>query len=367
MPREGKAYAIWALTPQGACLGQRMHQALLQADLFVSRAAEHHYQEARPFSRLKPILTEEFRHYRGHIFIMSTGIVVRLLAPLIADKLNDPAVLVVDESGQHVISLLAGHIGGANQLAQLVAGLIGGVPVITTATDVNELPAIDVLATKAQLTIENPQTIKTVHMAVLKSRPVQLYDPSGILTASMHPGDWQTFCQNMSLQILEDSAQLSETNAGIFIGDQIAALPPQVLVLRPPTLTAGIGCNRNTDVGEIDTLLQAVLETHRLSPHSLAHLASIDLKKDETGLLALSQMRGIPLLFYNKNQLKEIEHQCTPSSIVEKHVGVKSVCEAAAILAAQNGKLIVPKHSTRNVTVAIARKRYTSSVSAPAT
>jgi cobalt-precorrin 5A hydrolase len=143
--------------------------------------------------------------------------------------------------------------------------------------------------------------------------------------------------------------------AGVFIDDVRWNLPPQVLVLRPASLVAGIGCNRNTGSEEIKALLEEVLAANNLAQSSLKCIASIDVKADEAGLIALANTLELPLVFFEREQLNQVKEIENPSTVVEKHVGVKSVCEAAAILAAQNGTLIVPKCTTPNVTVAIAR------------
>jgi cobalt-precorrin 5A hydrolase len=132
-------------------------------------------------------------------------------------------------------------------------------------------------------------------------------------------------------------------------------LPPQILILRPGSLVAGIGCNRNTAKDEIRGLLMAVMNNHRLAVGSLKSIASVSIKNDEPGLLGLAADLGLPITFFDKPELKQVEGIQTPSAMVEKHLGVKSVCEAAAILASNQGNLIVPKHTTPNVTVAIAR------------
>ena len=145
-----------------------------------------------------------------------------------------------------------------------------------------------------------------------------------------------------------------------FIDDVHVNMPPQVLILRPGSLVAGMGCNRNTSMEEMKSFLHEVLEKFGLSFNSLYLIATIKIKADEPGLLSLSKDLELPITFYEKEELNQINDIETPSSMVEKHTGVKSVCEAAAILASDRGKLIVPKQSTRNVTVAIARKSFTS-------
>ena len=297
---------------------------------------------------------------------MSTGIVVRVIAPLVKSKLEDPAVVVVDDQAQHAISLLSGHLGGANALTLKIAGIIGADPVITTATDVNRVPAIDMLAKEKNLLIENPSAIKSVNMALLKGEKIFVHDPFGFLGNSLpHFKTWIYGGGNESSNKNHRRNQF-EAVPGIYVDDVATDLPPEVLVLRPASLAAGIGCNRNTATDEMRALLEKVLETNNLVPASLKCIASIDVKSDESGLITLAENLDLPLIFYNRQELNQVEKIKNPSLVVEKHVGVKSVCEAAAILAARDGVLIVPKQSTRNVTVAIARIDFSSWASGPA-
>jgi cobalt-precorrin 5A hydrolase len=348
-------YALWSITPNGFKLARKIASGLSDADIFVSDKLANAGGNLSTFRSLSDSLTDVFHQYSGHIFIMSTGIVVRIIAPFIRSKLEDPAVVVVDDRGNHAISLLSGHLGGANALAAEVAELIRAQPVITTATDVNQIVAIDVLAKEKHLNIENPQAIKTVNMALLKGEAIGLHDPFGIMEDSIDAIPWsdEIFAQQSASPEKrkgEDSMSL------VFIDDVTVDLPPEVLVLRPPTLIAGMGCNRNTPMEEMKHLLETVLAQFHLSGVSLCGLASINLKADEPGLLALAEVLGLPLYFYAIEELNQVKDIKNPSSMVEKHIGVKSVCEAAAILAAQSGTLVVPKQTTRNVTVAIARK-----------
>ncbi|MBW2193033.1 MAG: cobalt-precorrin 5A hydrolase [Deltaproteobacteria bacterium] len=351
--------AVWAITPKGAELAQKIAENLLDTELYLSANLKESDVSCNRFKKLSNILPRVFNEYRGHIFIMSTGIVVRVTAPLLAHKTVDPAVVVVDEMGQHAISLLSGHIGGANRLATDVAGGIGAVPVITTATDVNKAPAIDLLAVEKGLFIENPEAIKGVNMAFLTGEAVVLHDPFGFLSGSV-PGT----CRPVRLGTAgehpgSDTEFNPEENPAVYIDDIRADLPSNVLILRPGSLVAGMGCNRDTSMAEMKSFLHVVLDKFDLSPDSLHCIATVDIKSDETGLLALSKDLELPLKFYDREELNRVENIETPSKMVEKHIGVKSVCEAAAILASNRGNLIVPKQSTQNVTVAIARKSFT--------
>ena len=153
---------------------------------------------------------------------------------------------------------------------------------------------------------------------------------------------------------------LIDSAAAVFVDDYLLDLPDSVLVLRPATLVAGIGCNRNTPLEEIKGLLNETLKKNKLAGASIDRIATIELKSDEPGLIELAKTLNVPIEFFDREKLGQVEGVQSPSAMVEKHIGVKSVCEAAAILASQMGSLIVPKHKTPNVTVAIARKAYTS-------
>ncbi|MGB5747255.1 MAG: cobalt-precorrin 5A hydrolase [Desulfobacterales bacterium] len=358
-PKQNKL-AVWAVTPNGVKLTERLADSLPDADIYVSRNIAERNTSHILFERLSATLEEKFGQYTGHIFIMATGIVVRVLAPLIQSKSMDPAVVVVDDLGKNAISLLSGHIGGANELTLKIARIIGANPVITTATDINEVPAIDVLAMENGLFIENPAAIKSVNMALLKKETIGVHDPLNFLAQKLLKLESADF-KNFMYDIKNSLQQTVTNNTFIYVDDAISDLPSRVLILRPPSLVAGIGCNRGTDKEEISAHLTEVIESHRLASTSLTCLASIDLKNDETGLIAVAESLDLPLVFFKREELNQVKGIKNPSPVVEKHVGVKSVCEAAAILASGDGTLIVPKQSTQNVTVAIARINFLSS------
>jgi cobalt-precorrin 5A hydrolase len=358
VPAEKERIAIWVITPNGIKLSEMLLRKFPESDVYVSQKIAETPFGHLSFQSLSETLSHKFDQYCGHIFIMSTGIVVRVIAPLVKSKLEDPAVVVVDDQANHAISLLSGHLGGANALTLRIADIIDADPVITTATDVNRIPAIDVLAKELNLLIENPRTIKTVNMALLKGEKILVHDPFGLVGSSMP--HIEPFIYGGTTKHLENHCRVNEFERlpGIYVDDVIVDLPPQVLVLRPASLAAGIGCNRNTGMEEMKALLEAVLENHNLAASSLTSLASIEVKSDERGLLSLAETLDLPLVFYTRQELNQVKEIKNPSIVVEKHVGVKSVCEAAAILATQNGTLIVPKQSTQNVTVAIARINF---------
>ncbi len=349
--KKNEKIAIWAITPKGAALAKKITESMTNAKLHLSAGLDIKNIPASYFERLSDAVSLDFHSYSGHIFIMSTGIVVRLISSYLQSKAMDPAVVAVDEIGRHAVSLVSGHIGGANELAIKVAGLTGAEPVITTATDVNQVPAIDIYAKKHNLFIENPGAIKNINMAFITGKKFYLHDPYKLLRESINSS-------HILKDIKKDQIPENKDIPGVFIDDIIVDLTKNTLILRPGSLVAGIGCNRNTSMDEIKGFLKEVLEESKLAIASVIRIATINLKADEPGLIAFAEDLSLPIVFYGKEELNRAVGIKRPSVMVAKHTGAESVCEAAAILASNNGKLIVEKHSTRNVTVAIARMSF---------
>lgn len=340
--------AVWAITPNGKMLGQKIRDALKDAVLFVSAKMEDDTLNKKTtviFKKLSKEIHLQFNQFSGHVFIFSTGIAVRIIAPVLNSKTIDPAVVVIDDNGNHAISLLSGHMGGANALAKKVAAIINAVPVITTATDTNRVPSIDLIAKGKGLYIETPQNIKHINMAFLMGDPVDLYDPFRFIEDDLPEPFWTK------------SIDMDKLAEKIFCSYEINSVSRETLILRPPVLSVGIGCNRGTGVEEIKDFLISTLNNEGLSINSLYRFATITLKQDEKGLLELSEKMNLPIDFHTREELNSVTTIQTPSNMVEKHLGVKSVCEAAAILSAGNGKLIVPKKKTKDVTIAVAIKK----------
>ncbi|MCP4164113.1 MAG: cobalt-precorrin 5A hydrolase [Deltaproteobacteria bacterium] len=328
--------AVWVITEGGLKISENLEKDM-GFDLFASRKLKN-AKNACFFSSLKESIRENFNKYNGHIFIMSTGITVRLISDLIKSKTTDPAVLVIDDKGLNVISLLSGHIGGANRLCIKISEILGANPVITTATDVNNLPAIDVIAVENDISIENPENIKKINSLILNGKKIRIFDPLNLVTPHLKKVNLVSDSDNPDLVV-------------DYIEKEYSSDP---LLLRPRMLSAGIGCNRGTDMDEMKGLLFQVLENNNYSVLSLKALATVDVKMDEIGITELAQGMNLPVKYFDKNELNSVSNIKTPSEMAMKHIGAKSVCEAAAILASQ-GKLLIPKTKTKNVTIAIAK------------
>ncbi len=346
-----KKIAVWVITPNGLAIADKIKSKFNHTQLFVSKKLAANYpvpDEAILFSRLASKIQEEFTIFDNHVFVFSTGIAVRVIAPLLESKLKDPAVVVIDDHARHCISLVSGHIGGANQLAETISALTGSRPVITTATDINHLSSIDMISKANNLVIENPEMIKTINMSFLMEEKIHLIDPQNLV------------CSQLDRHLYKMETEVTSTGPSVFCSHETKPVSRETLILRPQVLSVGIGCNRGTTFKEIKAFLMTVFKKKSFSTKAILTLASTDVKTDETGLIELSENLNLPIAFYDKKTLNSVETIENPSEMVEKHLGVKSVCEAAAILSAGNGPLIIPKQKKGNVTLAVAIKEQNS-------
>ena len=285
------------------------------------------------------------------VFVGACGIAVRGIAPFVKDKRTDPAVVVTDEQGNYVISLLSGHIGGANELAVKVAEMTGGVPVVTTATDVNGLFAVDVFARQNGMVIENMKYAKAVSAALLDGEPVGF--------ASRFPVRGE-----IPPQLLAEGGggrPGTRPRLGIAVTlDETDQPYPDTLRLYPRIVTAGIGCRRDTPAELIEEKVLEALALHHMPVCCLAGAASIDLKAREEGILAFCRKYGLPYRVYTAQQLQAVPGDFSPSSFVSSVTGVDNVCERAAVLASGGGRLLQKKYVGDGVTVALAVKDWSA-------
>ncbi|NLZ17190.1 MAG: cobalamin biosynthesis protein CbiG [Desulfobulbaceae bacterium] len=272
------------------------------------------------------------------ICIMASGVVVRCIAPFLQDKHQDPAVLVLDERGQFVISLLSGHVGGANALSQRVANLTGGQAVITTASDVLGLTALDLWCASLGLQVADKKQFTRAMGRLVDQGFLHLWSEPA---PPPLPPDIRLSTRQETADLLISFRQLPHSQS-------------QAALLHPRALAIGIGCNRGTSRKDIAEAVSATLAQHKLAPQSVARLASIDLKADEPGLLAYSAEKELPLEFFSKDQLNQVE-DIQYSEAAFRATGARGVAEPAALLAAGPGaRLLVPKIKWPNVTVAVA-------------
>ena len=287
---------------------------------------------------------EHFSTNDALIFIGAIGIALRAIAPYIKTKTKDPAVVVVDELGQFSIPVLSGHIGGANELALQIAEDLGSIPVITTATDINKVFAVDTWAKSQGLQILNPQCIKLVSSKLLKGESVHVksdYPIQGNLP------------KNVYLNDLEDS------NAGydmiITHKDLVNECKNDTLLLVPQIITVGIGCRKDISFEAIESSILNILESENYHILAINALASIDKKANEKGILEFAKKYDLPFNTYSAEELNNLEGDFTKSEFVKSVVEVDNVCERSAVMES-NGKLIRRKDTCNGagVTVALA-------------
>jgi cobalt-precorrin 5A hydrolase len=271
-----------------------------------------------------------------------------MISPLLENKTVDPAVVVVDQDGRFAISLVSGHIGGANSLARKVASITGGQAVITTASDLQDKPAIDLAAKKAGLRIENRGALSRIQAAILDEEPLWIFDPGGLLLTQLP--------ENHGLQVIgsEGNPDDFRHSLGIWVSELLTHRSVKCLKLRPANLVVGIGCNRGTASEEIVEFVGRKLKESRLTPLSIRNFASLDIKSDERGLLDAAETFDRPIHFCARHEIEGILVP-NPSETVARHVGAKSVCEASALWSAGTRELLVTKRKARNCTLAIAR------------
>ena len=331
---------LFALTRQACLKGAEIATGLSEAVLFVPEK----YADAVPglhsrtfaSGKFGDTLTENWREFDAFIFIMAAGIAVRHIGKLCEDKKTDPAAVVCDEKGNYAVSLLSGHTGGGNALACDVARITGGQPVITTASDVQGLPAFDVFAREHHCTIETPETLTAVASAVVNGSPVEAEMPRRLFEAELKRYPGVTLAKE-------------RTDGGI-----ILRAGGHELRLRQPRFALGIGCRKGIGADRIAEVVNRVLEQSGFYPEDLSAIASAEVKKNEPGLLEFAGRMGLPLRFYPAEELHSVEVP-NPSEAAEKHLGIRSVSEASALLAAgRNGRLYVEKQRCEDVTAAIA-------------
>ena len=305
---------IAAFTERGVVLALRLAE-FLGADVYAPERLAREGVRAIDGS----ITDWTGRHWKGAlVFVGACGIAVRAIAPHVRSKLNDPAVVVIDEAGKFVIPVLSGHIGGANGLARKIAGFLDAQAVITTATDVNGLVAVDKWAVKHDCAIQNPEAVKHVSSSLLEGRSV------GVAVT----------CED------------------------VPAPFPVTLWLRPRVLVLGAGCNRGVSPEEFSECALDFLAGAGVSVKSLRALASIDLKKDEPAMLAFAQEQGIPFLTFEAGELQALHGNFTASETVRHFTGTDNVCERACVLAAGDGAVLLrSKCVYKNATFALARTR----------
>lgn len=314
-----------AFTQRGMALAQRLAEAL--------SGCGHQAACTRDGLKAEEWAGRAFSRSDGLIFVGAAGIAVRAIAPHLLHKSTDPAVVVLDEGGQFVIPILSGHLGGANDLAREIAALINATPVITTATDVNGVFAVDQWARRQGLIVCNPEGILSISSRLLAGETVGFFSP------------WP-----IAGEVPRGLCLVSREEAQVVL--DLHRPERDALWLCPKGLRVGMGCRRGTPVSVLRTLLEEILTEKDIPRKAVSALCTIGLKKDEPGLQELARELGVPLTTYSAQELAQVPGDFTPSPFVEQITGVDNVCERAAL--ASGGTLLRKKTAKDGVTVALA-------------
>ena len=296
---------------------------------------------------VKEIFPIVFQEYDAIIAVMASGILIRSIAPLLNSKVTDPAILNIDDNGNFVISTLSGHLGGANKLTNKISKLINATPVITTSTDVNKKLGIDILANNLFLSIDNTKEILFFNKAILEGKEI-----SFTINPNKNFNYLFEYFHNNTLEI----------NVSIFYSTKIntdeihVKVEEHELILKEKKVVAGIGCRRGKSCEDIYNGLKKSLDEFNLDLSRVNMLTSAEIKKEEKGILKLSEKLNIPVNFVELDKLKLFKsNDIQKSEFVKSKFGIDGVCEPSAlIMAGFNSKLIYKKTSYDGVTIAIA-------------
>jgi cobalt-precorrin 5A hydrolase len=366
-----KPFAVYAITRHGITLSKALVAGLPGADLYVS---ERLFEAAPPGALRLPLpmgpkLAETFTAYDCHVFVISIGAVVRMIAPLLKNKKVDPAVVCVDETARFSICVLSGHVGRGNAFTEKVAAVVGAQPVVTTASDALGTLTVDILGRELGWALDDPdRNVTRGCAAVVNAAPVLFVQetgepsfwpestplPAGVRYATsldgVDPAAWEM------LLVASDRA-VERTHPAHF---------ERAVVYRPKSLVLGLGCDRGAPSDMVERGVDRLLDEHGLSAKSVKAIATIDKKADEVALLALSERRGWPLVTFTAEELDATPGIENPSEAVKRFVGARGVAEPAALRAAGATKLLVPKRTYteegagRSMTFAVARVPFAS-------
>ncbi|WP_337742736.1 cobalt-precorrin 5A hydrolase [Fusobacterium gonidiaformans] len=277
-------------------------------------------------------LEEKFHSYDTHIFIMASGIVIRKISKLIKSKDIDPAVLLIDEGKHFVISLLSGHLGGANEITYKIASLLNLIPIITTSSDITGKIAVDIISQKLNAELEELKSAKEVTSLIVDGKTVDILLPKNVK--------------------VQKADKISKNPDGIIVVSNKRKL--EMTRIFPKNLILGIGCKKDTREKEILEAIEASMKKHNLDMRSIKHIATVDIKKDELGLVQAAKTLEKELIIISREEIKKVQDKFEGSDFVEKNIGVRAVSEPVAYLSSsRKGQFLERKAKYQGITISI--------------
>ena len=330
--------AVVSFTRNGAILNKKISKSLNCEGYTINRFSNEF--NLKPLEKGLSTWTEEmFKVCDGIIFIGACGIAVRSIAPYIKSKTTDPCVIVVDEMGKYTIPILSGHIGGGNSLAREISAITKGECILSTATDINNKFAVDVFAVKNNLYISDMKIAKEISARVLEGEKIG-------------------FISELDVKGRLPSELSSTGDIGIYIGLDDSKKPfKTTLNLVPKVVSLGIGCRKNTSLKAIEDLATWQLEKYKISKHAIEGVFSIDIKKEEKGIIDFADKINAPFKTFSSEELLTVKGEFTKSNFVKSITGVDNVCERSAVLG-NCGQLLIKKTSKNGVTFAASVRKW---------
>ena len=342
--------SVLAITKNGISIGAKLKEIFPDWNVYAPSKFSNDKEIIWYSEPTSEKIIELFKNNKALICLFSLGAVIRLIAPHLKDKKNDPAVIVIDDKTNFVISVLSGHLGGANELTQTIAEKLNAIPVITTAADVNKTIAVDLLGRDLGWKIDDDSTVTKISACMVNEEKIGVYQDAGKI-------NWFKELPK-NVKIYESLVDLKESNSKghLIISDKIMNddFLKDSVIYRPPSLVIGIGLHWETSKEKIKNGIDICLTKFNLSPKSIAKLVSIKKPSDVQGLIDIGKEMGVPVEYVDKEELSHVSVP-NPSKTVKAFEGTSSVSEAAAIKVS-GGKLIVEKQKfPPDLTIAIAR------------
>ncbi|MBU5675512.1 cobalt-precorrin 5A hydrolase [Alkaliphilus sp. MSJ-5] len=334
--------ACFSFTEEGKALGDKI---VCLSNKEQSKYIVQHFTNSQIEGGLRNLLGNAWEEYDGLIFISATGIAVRMITPYIKDKTLDPAVVVVDDLGRFSISLISGHLGGANELAQWVAYKIQGTPVITTASDNRGIESIDIFAKKNYYYMEDMESIKEITAMMIKGKTIGFYS------------EMDSVINYNNLLIIEDLENINIEVDGIIIvtSSKIDNLHIPYTILRPKNINIGIGCRKDVEGERIIEAVKETLNINKFSEKSIKNIGTVEVKKNEAGILDTAQYFNSPLKIFTIEEIKSVEDKFNKSQFVKDTIGVYSVSEPCAFLL--GGEMVSKKSKYNGITISITKEK----------
>ena len=370
--------AILCITSNGRSLACKIKRSLNDGDIYfinnkrdenslddnevISKYLEEDVEIYTVKKRLKFFVEDIFDKYEYILFIMATGIVVRTIAPLVTSKFSDPAILVTDEKGSNIISLLSGHMGGANEMTLHISDLINSNPVITTATDINKKSSLDIIAKKLNGHIVNfRDNVLDVNAMLVNGDAVGLYidgeyniDTRGFTVLDNSKSLESSISSDEELKKINLNTIVVISNKENLQIDKYYEDKYRIIKVTPRDIVIGIGCRRDTKSHLLQDSLEDFLIKNNIDINSIKEIGSIEVKKDEKAIIDLSENLNVPFRVLSVEEISQVDYLFEKSEWVKKSVGVYSVAEPVAHLLS-DGNVIIEKNKYKGITFSVGR------------